>query len=178
MAVKTILQSSMTGGDAQNDRSLHMMAKPVDELTDEICDYIQNIRDTLWAYPFCVGLSAPQLGINYAISVVNPARESPDNDIILINPKIIRISGKKVRKRESCMSLWGMTGEVERRDKIEIEFIDREFNLSHAIFTGFTSRVIQHEIDHLNGVLYSERMDENCSLFHASLFDGYTIIQG
>ena len=117
MAIKTILQSTISGGTKEDNFFLHTSVKQIDKLTDEVRQIIIDLRDTLWAYPFSVGLSAPQIGIPYAISVINPNRESRDADQIIINPSIISMSGKKDRKRESCMSVWGKMGEVERRDK-------------------------------------------------------------
>lgn len=178
MAVKTILQSAISGGSEEEDIFLHTQAKPVEKITSDIKQIIIDLRDTLWAYPFSVGLSAPQIGIPYAISVINPNRELRDEDQIIINPSIISLSGKKDRKRESCMSIWGEIGEVERRDKITLEFRDEMFHLRQKTYTGFISRVIQHELDHLNGILYSEKLIANSVLQHANFFDEYSIIIG
>ena len=178
MAIKTILQSTISGGTKEDNLFLHTSVKQIDKLTDEVRQIIIDLRDTLWAYPFSVGLSAPQIGIPYAISVINPNRESRDADQIIINPSIISMSGKKDRKRESCMSVWGKMGEVERRDKITLEYRDEMFNLCQSTYTGFISRVIQHEIDHLNGILYSDKIIENSVLQHANFFDEYSIIIG
>ncbi|MCM1236769.1 MAG: peptide deformylase [Ruminococcus flavefaciens] len=178
MAVKTILQSTLSGGTKEDNLFLHTQVKQVEQITDDIQQIITDLRDTLWAYPFSVGLSAPQINQPYAISVINPTRESRDNDQIIINPNIISISGKKDRKRESCMSVWGKMGEVERRYKITLEYRDESFNLCQFTYTGFISRVIQHELDHLNGILYSEKLIENSTLQHADFFDEYSIIKG
>lgn len=178
MAIKTILQSKISGGTEKDDIFLRKQVKQVENMTEEIQQVIIDLRDTLWAYPFCVGLSAPQIGQPYAISVVNPTRESRESDQVIINPKVINISGKKDRKRESCMSIWGEMGEVERRDKIIIEYRDEMFNLKQITYTGFESRAIQHELDHLNGILYSDKLIDNSALQHADFFDGYTIING
>lgn len=178
MAVKTIIQSTISGGSKEDNLFLHTPAKQIEEITDSIQQIIIDLRDTLWAYPFSVGISAPQIGIPYAISVINPNRESRDEDQIIINPSIISLSGKKDRKRESCMSVWGEIGEVERRYKITLEYRDEMFNLCQSAYTGFISRVIQHELDHLNGILYSDKLIENSVLQHANFFDGYSIIIG
>lgn len=178
MAVKTILQSTISGGTKEDDLFLHTPVKQIEEITDSIQQIITDLRDTLWAYPFSVGLSAPQIGAPYAISVINPNRESRDEDQIIINPSIISLSGKKDRKRESCMSVWGQMGEVERRDKITLEYRDEQFNLCQATYTGFVSRVFQHELDHLIGILYSDKLIENSVLQHANFFDEYSIIIG
>ena len=178
MAIKTIVQSNVVGGNKESDRFLHTTAIPVDSLTEEVKQIIQDLKDTLWAYPFCIGLSAPQIGYPYAISIINLERESSESSQVLINPKIISLTGKKDRKRESCMSVWGKMGEVERRDKIVLEYRDESYNLREATYTGFASRAIQHEIDHLLGILYIDRMLSSSMLLHANFFDEYTIIKG
>lgn len=146
MAVKTILQTKISGGTEEEELLLRSLAKPVEKITEEIQQIIIDLQDTLWAYPFSVGLSAPQIGQLYAISVINPTRESRESDKVIINPRIISISGKKDRKRESCMSVWGEMGEVERRDKIVFEYRDEGFNLKQIVCTGMESRIIQHEL--------------------------------
>lgn len=176
MAIKRIIQSRASGGEDWDDAFLHRKAIPVDTINDEILNIIQDLRDTLWAYPFCLGLSAPQIGSKYAISVVNPSREAADNDLVLINPKIITLSGKKDRKRESCMSVWGKMGEVERKSKIVLEYKDIDFQVRQINFSGFEARVVQHELDHLEGILYSDRLYEESTLQKADFFDGYEII--
>ena len=176
MAIRRIIQSVASGGNKEDDAFLHAVAEPVEELTATIQQHIVDLRDTLWAYPICVGLSAPQIGVNLDIIVINPDRESHENDIVLINPKILKTSGKKDRKRESCMSVWGMMGEVERRDKITVEYRDDKFQIVQKDYTGYTSRVIQHEVDHLNGILYLERIGDDSTLTHADYFDQYSII--
>lgn len=178
MAVRTILQSQISGGTEADEVILRKPVKQVECITEEIQQIITDLKDTLWAYPFSVGLSAPQIGKSYAISVINPEREVKANDQVIINPKIISMSGKKDRKRESCMSIWGEMGEVERRDKIVIEYRDENFNLKRTEYTGFVSRVIQHEIDHLEGILYSDKLFNNSVLQHAVFFNEYNIIKG
>ncbi len=178
MAIRTILQSSISGGTQQDEGLLRTPVRTVEKMTDDIRQIITDLKDTLWAYPFSVGLSAPQIGQSYAISVINPTRESPENDIIMINPRIVSTSGKKDRKRESCMSVWGEMGEVERRDKVIVEYRNEEFELKQETYTHFESRVVQHEIDHLNGILFSDKLVQDTGLQHADFFDNYSIITG
>lgn len=178
LAVKTLLQSAASGGSSTVDSFLHTPTTPVYEMNDQIRIIIQDLKDTLWAYPFCRGLSAPQIGYSYAITVINTERTSPENDLVMINPKIVTISGKKDKKRESCMSVWGKTGEVERRDKIDIEYQNEQLELVKAVYSGFQSRAIQHEIDHLNGILYSDKILPGSELQKADFFDEFSIIEG
>lgn len=176
MAIRRILQSKLSGGNEQSDLFLRTETNVVKSMTKEVQQIIRDLKDTLWAYPFCVGLSAPQIGQPYAISVINLERESPENDQVLINPKVISLTGKKDRKRESCMSVWGEMGEVERRDKLVIEYRNENFDLMQTTYTGFASRAVQHELDHLAGILYTDKLFQDSVLQHASFFDEYSII--
>lgn len=177
MAIRKILQAKLTGGSDENEIFLHTSAAPVKIVTREIRQIIQDLKQTLSAYPFCVGLSAPQIGESYAISVVNANRTENGDDLVLINPQIIKLSGKKDQKRESCMSVWGKYGEVERREKLVISYQDEYLEVHQLSCSGFEARVIQHEIDHLNGVLYSDKLFRDTGLQPADFFDGYAIIE-
>ena len=177
MAVREILQISQSGGTPNSDKFLRTIASSVTQIDSEIIKIVNDLRDTLSAYPFCIGLSAPQIGEQYAISVLNFEHSGADDDKILINPRIIATSGKKDKKRESCMSVWGYMGEVERRDKIEIEYYDLDMNLHTENFEGFYSRAVQHEIDHLNGIVYYDKMTDKNKLLKANFFEGYKIIK-
>ena len=177
MAIRRIVQTKLSGGSEADEVVLRAISKPVDVMTDDIRNIIIDLRDTLWAYPFSVGLSAPQIGQELAISVINPSKESREDDIVLINPEIISLTGKKDIKHESCMSVWGEMGDVERRYKVMVKFRDEMFNLHQNQYTGFVARVIQHEIDHLNGILYSDKLVPQSKLQHADFFDEYSIIK-
>lgn len=178
MPIRRILQSKISGGSQESNHFLHTPAILVDTISEKIKRVIQDLKDTSQAYPFCVGLSAPQIGEPYAISVINIVQESSAIHLTLINPQILNTSGKKDRKRESCMSVWGETGEVERRDKLIISYQDELLETHQLSCGGFESRVIQHEIDHLNGILYSDKLFRDAQLQHADFFDDFVILDG
>lgn len=177
MAIREIYQSSLTGGSDYQNNILHQNTKDITKIDSEILSIIKDLRDTLWAYPFCVGLSAPQIGFNYSITVINFERKSRDHDIILINPKILERTGKKDKKIESCMSVWGKRGEVERRSKILIEYFNIDMQIFKNQFEGMSARVIQHELDHLQGILYCDIIASGKKLEKADFFDNYKIIK-
>ena len=175
MAVKKLYQSSLVGGSAHEEKILRQVTQEVSGM-DELClQTIADMRDTISYYPFCRGLSAPQIGISLAISVIDINHAGIGEDLVMINPRIIETKGKKDKKRESCMSLWGKQGEVERRDKVVVEYNDEQFNSVTKEFSGFESRCIQHEIDHLNGVLYADKLTAGSSLSDAVYFNEYPI---
>lgn len=112
--------------------------------------------DTLEADPICVGLAAPQLGVALQVAVVCPSRDL--NEItIIINPTSVEVTGQKDAKRESCMSLPDLAGTVERRKKLKVSYLNEDGEPTESTFQGFAARVVAHEIDHLNGIMYCDK---------------------
>ena len=112
--------------------------------------------DTMESDPLCVGLAAPQIGVGLQVTVVCPSGQSEDTTII-INPTSVEATGQKDVKRESCMSLPDRAGSVERRKKLRVAYSDEDGEATESVFQGFAARVVAHEIDHLEGVMYSDR---------------------
>lgn len=139
---------------------LRKESNEVTDFGDEFQKFIEDLIFTFKNHKIAVGLAAPQVGINLKVTIINPTRhEKIDNTLILVNPKIISSSGKKKTKKEACMSLPHFQGEVERREKIKITYQDR-YGEHHILEEkGFFARVLFHEIDHLEGVLYIDRMN-------------------
>lgn len=100
-----------------------------------------------------VGLSAPQVGKNISLVVIN----SEDGILVLINPKILRKSWKKELLEEGCLSLPEVFGLVKRSVKIKLVVLNKKGKKIKFKASGLFARVIQHEIDHLNGVLFIDR---------------------
>jgi peptide deformylase len=101
-----------------------------------------------------VGLAAPQVGILKRIAVVD-IRE--DNKVVLINPEIIEEEGKAIME-EGCLSIPGETGDVIRSQKIKVRSLNREGKQIEFEAEGFEARAIQHEMDHLDGVLFVDKI--------------------
>jgi len=140
--------------------SLRLKSTEVTSFDDELQSIIDDLIETLEKSKIAVGLSAPQVGILLRISLINLDLERKEPTIVLINPNIVSLTGKKDKKKESCLSIPGYRGEVERRYKIQVEAKDRFGRPQKIQAKGFLARVIQHEIDHLNGVLYIDRMED------------------
>ena len=100
-----------------------------------------------------VGLAAPQVGKNIRLCVVN----TKNGEIYLINPKIIKKSWAKEWGEEGCLSFPGLFGEVRRHKKIICKFLDREGKENIVQADGLLARVIQHETDHLDGILFVDK---------------------
>ncbi|MEM6672512.1 MAG: peptide deformylase [Planctomycetota bacterium] len=107
-----------------------------------------------------VGLAAPQVGLSQRIFVLNDEgdREKPDRNLALINPTIKSLEGPKVRFEEGCLSLPGVHCDVTRPERCVVHAFDVEGNAFEKEYEGFVARIIQHEYDHLQGVLLVDRM--------------------
>ncbi|MDY0301313.1 MAG: peptide deformylase [Trichlorobacter sp.] len=142
---------------------LKKMAHPVEQLDAEIKRLLQDLVDTMEAGPGSVGVAAPQIGVGLRACVVDVSknRHGKDNNhgrLLMLNPEIIDCSGMAVM-REGCMSVPDFTGDVQRSTDITVRFMDggngqtREINAS-----GFEAVAIQHEMDHLDGMLFLDRV--------------------
>ncbi len=104
-----------------------------------------------------IGLAAPQIGKSIRLCVIN-LEHTGLPPFALVNPKIIKKSWKKVEMEEGCLSIPGTFGMVKRPQKVYIEAQNLEGELTKFTADGLLSRVIQHEIDHLDGVLFTSKM--------------------
>jgi peptide deformylase len=108
-----------------------------------------------------IGLAAPQIGININLFVINTEMVSKNPlplKKVFINPRILESSGKSFAYEEGCLSIPGIHEDVFRNEKILIEYYDRNFKHSKEYFDGINARVIQHEFDHLRGILFIDRI--------------------
>ena len=133
-----------------------------DELfQDEVNDLIESFE----AHPRSVGLSAPQIGIFKRFAIINPIKKTGDrNHIIVVNPKIIFQNEDLTDRVEGCLSLPHYEGKVSRRCDLKIAYQDRNGNYQEMEAKEFVGRIILHEIDHLDGILYTDRMDADSDL--------------
>lgn len=110
-----------------------------------------------------IGLAAPQIGINKRLIVYNKSGDSTKwfQEVVMVNPTIVEFSETKNVENESCLSFPNMSGDIERPKSITVEALNvKGKKLRKAFFTGWESRILQHEYDHLNGVLYIDRLTE------------------
>lgn len=138
---------------------LRKVAEPITTFDDQL----QRIVEAMYARMFesqGVGLAAPQVGLRQRILVVNESGDpkEADQNLTLINPQIISRSGKKVLHEEGCLSFPGIYAEIERLDACIVEAQDVAGNPVRLELEGFLSRIIQHEYDHLEGILLVDRM--------------------
>ncbi|MFI3212612.1 MAG: peptide deformylase [Eubacteriales bacterium] len=136
------------------DPVLEKKCKEVKELTSRTMDLIEDMFETMYESNG-VGLAAPQVGILKRIVVIDTTYEDP---MVLINPKIIEISGEQTGN-EGCLSVVGKTGVVTRPNYVKAIAYNEDMELIEIEGTELLARAICHEIDHLDGHLYVEKVE-------------------
>jgi len=144
------------------DPILKQIAEPVAEVDESIVSVIQDLVDTMVDSGHSVGVAAPQIGVLRRVLVVDVSKSKLGKDnnhglLEMINPEIIEKSGSKMM-REGCMSVPDYTGNVTRAEHIVVEFTDRRGQLRVIEASGFEAVAIQHELDHLDGLLFLDRV--------------------
>ena len=136
----------------RGDEILSKRCREVSEVTDRIKETLDDMADTM-REELGVGLAAPQVGIMRRMFVAEP---EPGRVYYMINPEIYFEEGSE-EDYEACLSVPGLIGIVERPQKIKIRALDRDGVEHDYEFEGFDARVMCHENDHLNGVLYTDK---------------------
>ncbi len=144
------------------DPILKQVSQPVEEVDESIVEIIQDLVDTMVDAGHSVGVAAPQIGVLRRVVVVDVSKsklgkENNHGLLEMVNPEIIEKSGNKMM-REGCMSVPDYTGNVTRAEHIVVEFSNREGQLRVIEASGFEAVAIQHEIDHLDGKLFLDRV--------------------
>lgn len=146
-----------------SDPKLRLKSKPVGKIDRKVLNLIQDLKDTLHIQkdPEGVGLAAPQIGKNvrlFLISYKNLER-------VVINPEILKVRKPTTENRqpkteimEGCLSLPNFYGPLNRADHVKIKFLDENGKEKMAEFKDFFAQIVLHEIDHLDGVLFIDRL--------------------
>lgn len=142
--------------DADNE-ILKTPTKPIEELSEGISAMIECMIDTLRKTKG-VGLSANQVGFEYRIAVIE-APQFLKGPRVLINPEITSHTNNSSIHSEACLSLPGYSCQVKRHDAVIVEYTNRKGKLESLKAKGMLARIIQHEIDHLNGILICDRKE-------------------
>lgn len=147
------------------DERLKRIAAPVERFDAELAEFVAILETTMRAGPGAVGIAAPQIGDSRRVIVVDastrPKTPHPESSyhgrLVLINPEIDAWEGS-VAGREGCLSVPDYTGNVLRAERITLEALDGDGAPRRYHMQGFEARVVQHEIDHLNGMLFLDRL--------------------
>jgi len=140
------------------DPVLKSKCRPVEEITPEIDALIEDMFETMYDAPG-VGLAAPQVGVPLRLCVIDVGEEGVDTGrIVLINPELVELSGDEITAEEGCLSVKGHYANVTRYSHAKVRALDRDGNEIVVGSDGLLGRALQHELDHLDGVLFIDRM--------------------
>jgi peptide deformylase len=136
---------------------LHTPAAPVAAVDDEIRRLIDDMVDTMYGAPG-IGLAAPQVGVPLRVAVIDVNVGKRGGELIaMVNPEFVTIDGMQLEE-EGCLSVPGFTATVARPERATVTFLDRHGESRSIEGTGLLARALQHEIDHLNGQLFLDRL--------------------
>jgi peptide deformylase len=147
---------------------LRQKTRQVTRFDAELQQLIDDMIETMRAAPG-VGLAAPQVGRPLSLSVIEtlPKLDEEGSEIeesrelfVIINPEVIWRSREELIGVEGCLSIPGYVGEVDRAEKIRVRALDRNGRKIRLRLSGWTARIFQHEIDHLNGILYIDKLTD------------------
>jgi peptide deformylase len=145
------------------DPRLRQISSPVEEVTDEIRDLVSDMFETMYAAPG-IGLAAIQVGVAQRILVIDlqePEEEGGEpvkDPHVFINPEILQHSDQEVPYTEGCLSVPDQFAEVDRPDKIRARWLDLDGKQQEQDIDGLLAVCLQHEMDHLNGVLFIDHL--------------------
>ena len=151
MAIRPIIEAP--------DPLLRQVSTPVEAITPEIQTLIDDMFETMYAAPG-IGLAAIQVGVPKRILVIDlqdPAEEGGEpvrNPLVFINPEILRTSETERPYNEGCLSVPDQYAEIDRPDSIRARWLDREGKVHEEEIEGMLATCLQHEMDHLEGVLF------------------------
>lgn len=164
MTVKRILTIN------KHEKLLKTPSEPVKKITKDIRQLAQDIKDTIDENP-AVGLAAPQIGILKRVFGARMGYDEESEDEkqaqveIFINPEILESSEELSRGYDACLSIPGMLGYTDRNQKIKVRYLDEHGKKVERDLEGMDARVFQHELDHLDGILFLQRLSSLDDLY-------------
>ena len=155
------------------DHRLKERARPVPCIDDRARQLAADLVDTMRASPACIGLAAPQIGVSLRAFVVDvtghPKARSCHGEVVLFNPELVLAHGPVVA-REGCMSVPHLTGDVRRATEVVFRGLDSDDHERTLTADGFEARALLHELDHLEGFLFLDRVASHDAIFRRKVF--------
>lgn len=136
------------------DPVLRRRAKRVNHVDDSLNRLIDDMIETMYDASGC-GLAAPQVGVSLKIAVIGMPDEEP---IVLVNPEVVKKSGERT-VIEGCLSVPGYRGEIKRAEQVTVKAFDRKGKAFRIKADELLAEALEHEIDHLNGILYIDHLE-------------------
>lgn len=150
---------------AYGDSILKKKCKTISNDYPKLKELIENMHDTMYNASG-IGLAAPQIGASIRLFIVDTVQlENDENEglkgiqKVFINPEILEETGEKWKYEEGCLSIPGVRGDVYRQPDLKIKYQDENFEWQEETFDDINARVIQHEFDHIEGVLFTDKID-------------------
>ena len=142
------------------DKLLRQVSKPVAKIDADVKKLVKDMFDTMYDAPG-VGLAAVQIGVPKRIVTVDATRgDDEKNPIAMINPEIVWESEETVAHEEGCLSIPEYLEQVVRPDRVKVRFLNLDGEKQEIDADGLLARVVQHEIDHINGVLFIDHLSK------------------
>lgn len=142
-----------------HDSIIREKCTPVESIDGDIQSLIDNMIETMYAAPG-IGLAATQVGASSRVIVTDTSfGEDPDALLVLINPEIVHLEGE-IEEEEGCLSVPGVTAKVKRAEKVKVKGLNREGKEVLIEADGMLARALQHEIDHINGRVFIDRLSK------------------
>lgn len=139
------------------DPHLSTRCAPVERIDRPLLHLLDDMLETMYAAPG-IGLAAPQVGVLRRAFVADLGANGERAPIFVINPELVWSSDETTTAEEGCLSLPKQFGEVTRADQVRVRFLDREGAPQEVAAEGLLARCLQHEIDHLNGILFVDHL--------------------
>jgi peptide deformylase len=142
------------------DKRLRLVSEPVKKITSDVRKLVDDMFETMYDAPG-VGLAAIQVGAPQRIVTIDVAqKEEPKNPQVFINPEILGVSDETAIREEGCLSIPEYYDDVERPSQIRVRYMDLEGKSQEIEANGLLATCLQHEIDHLNGVLFIDYLSK------------------
>jgi peptide deformylase len=142
------------------DKRLRLVSEPVKKITADIRTLVEDMFETMYEAPG-IGLAAIQVGAPARVVTMDIAKkDEPKNPQVFINPEIVESSEEKVTYEEGCLSIPEFYGDVERPAQVKVKYLDLDGKKHEVEANGLFATCIQHEIDHLNGVLFIDHLSK------------------
>jgi peptide deformylase len=139
------------------DSILRKKTKQIKQFDDKLKEQVESMIETMHKEDG-VGLAAPQVGLDNSVLVIDISSvDETEGPLAFINPEIIKTKGEAVYE-EGCLSIPGVREEVTRPEEIQLKYRDENGKKHSENFSGWKARVLQHEIDHLNGILFVDHI--------------------
>jgi peptide deformylase len=155
------------------DRVLKQRARPVGAVDDAARALAVDLVDTMRASPACVGLAAPQIGVGLRAFVIDITghrkARSCHGEVVLFDPEIL-VCSDPVHGREGCMSVPDLTGDVARWTEVVVRGVGVDGEERVLQTDAFEARAVQHELDHLDGLLFLDRVSSPAAVFRRRMY--------